>query len=200
MRNAILRSDELTIRLLDAFVVFWVVVWLTIGGFSAVTLWQLAELGDTITTSGDALHTAGSALVDIGKLPVVGDRAGELGDEVVASSVDISTRGQDVKGQLHQLSLLLGFSIAIMPTTPVVGFYLPLRLARRREVKDVQRALAEHPDDPSLDRFLAARAIANMSFIELRSIADDPLLALSDRPTALADAELSRLGLSRTAR
>ncbi len=198
MRPSILTADEQSIRLIDGLVIAWLVIWLTIGLWSAWTVWHLADLGDTLATSGRALNTAGTALVDIGGLPVVGDKAGQLGADVVTTAAEVSKQGRQVTGEMHQLALQLGISVALMPTTPVVGLYLPLRLARRREIRDLRRALSTHPGDRSLDRYLAARALDNLSFTELRSISDDPWGDFSTGdPTALADSELARLGLTR---
>lgn len=192
-------ADDLTIRLIDGAVLFWVVVWLTIGTWSGITFWQLADIGDTITNSGQAIRSAGEGLVHIGNLPIIGDKAGGVGNDAVTASADIATRGQEIKQQLHQLAWLLGLSIIFMPTTPVVGMYLPLRLARRRERADLMKALRVREDEQLLDRYLAARAMENLSFTEIRAVtaAAGPDLSDSDA-RSLADAELARLGLRRS--
>ena len=192
-------ADDLTIRLIDGAVLFWVVVWLTIGTWSGITFWQLADIGDTITNSGQAIRSAGEGLVHIGNLPIIGDKAGGVGNDAVTASADIATRGQEIKQQLHQLAWLLGLSIIFMPTTPVVGMYLPLRLARRRERADLMQALRVREDEQLLDRYLAARAMENLSFTEIRAVtvAAGPDLSDSDA-RSLADAELARLGLRRS--
>jgi hypothetical protein len=201
VRLTIRTADESTVRLLDGLVVFWVVLWLVIGGWSGYTIWQVSELGDTVTTSGEALDSAGKALESVGEVPVVGDRPAELGQEVVATADDIAARGQEVKSQLRQLSLLLGLSIMLMPTTPVVGLYLPLRWARRREVAELRRALTRHGRDGSFDRYLAERAMQTLPYRTVHSIVGDPWQAIAEgRAGPLAEAELRRLGLRRPAR
>ena len=129
-------ADQSTIRLLDGLVIFWLVLWLVVGGWSGHTIWQLSDLGDTVTSSGQAIGSAGEALEAVGGVPVVGERPAELGREVSTTGAEIELRGQLVKSQLRQLALLLGLAIALMPTTPVFGLYLPLRLSRRRSVRD----------------------------------------------------------------
>ncbi len=192
-------ADDLTIRLIDGLVLFWVVLWLTIGTWSGITFWQLADIGDTITNSGQAIKSAGDGLVHIGSLPIIGDKAGGVGNDVVSASADIAVRGQEIKQQLHQLAWLLGLSIMFMPTTPVVGMYLPLRLARRRERADLMEALRVREDAPLLDRYLAARALKNLSFTEVRAVTAASGADLSDSDArSLADAELARLGLHRS--
>ncbi len=197
MRTGIKTTDEATIELLDGLVAFWVVLWLAIVAWSGVTVWQLSDMGDTITSSGRALETAGTALTKVGSVPVIGDD-GDLGEEVVTTAADITGRGQEIKGELRQLALMLGISIMVMPTTPVVGTYLPLRFARRREVAEIRHALTQKGDDPQLDRYLAERALDNLPLSEVRSLSADPWRDISMGNTrALADAELARLGLRR---
>lgn len=200
VRPSIRAADPSTLRLLDSLVVFWVVLWVLMGGWSGFTIWQISDLGETVTTSGDALNSAGTAMESVGSLPVVGERAAELGGEVVVAAADISARGQEITSQLRQLALLLGLSIALMPTTPVAGLYLPLRLDRRREVAELRRLLEFHGRDPVVDRYLAERALRSMSFADIRAISPDPWADLAQgRVEALAEAELSRVGLTQWA-
>ncbi len=192
-------ADTSTIRLLDGLIGFWLMFWLIIGAWSGITLWQLSELGDTVSNSGEAIGSAGEALTVVGNVPVVGDRPAELGSEVTATGADIVERGQQVKYQLHQLALLLGLAIALMPTTPVLGLYLPLRMARRHETRELRDALASHQDSDGFDRYLAERAVRSMSFAAVHDLVGDPWEAMAQgRARPLADAELARLGIARS--
>ncbi|HET7327086.1 MAG TPA: hypothetical protein VFJ14_07330 [Nocardioidaceae bacterium] len=196
MRASIRTADEATVRLLDGLIIFWLALWIVVGAWSGYTIWQLSDLGDTVTNSGLALHSTGEALQTLGELPVVGAEPSDLGDEVVSTAEDIAGRGQDVQAQLRQLSLTLGLSIMLMPTTPVLGLYLPLRLARRRELLDVRRGLAEDGWDPLLERYLAERALDHLPYAAVRDISDDPWRDIADgRGHALARAEIARMGL-----
>jgi hypothetical protein len=192
-------TDESTIRLLDGAVGAWVVLWIVIGGWSAYTTWQLSELGDTVSRSGSAISAAGSALESLREVPVVGERPAELCQQTAATGGEIQTRGQEVKGQLRQLAILLGLSIAIIPTTPFVGLYVPLRGARRRDLGEIARALLSSDDHDGFDRYLAERAIRHLTWHEAHQLVHDPWHALDEgHHRALADAELARLGLHRT--
>ncbi|WP_435746146.1 hypothetical protein [Nocardioides sp. SYSU DS0663] len=133
---------------MDAGVVAWTVLWLVIGGWTGFTIWQLAELGDTVTASGEAIGSAGQALQSLDDVPVVGDRPAELGRETVTTADSIRERGQVVKGQLRQLAILLGLAIALIPTTPIVGLYGPLRLSRRREDRSSVPTPRQPGDEP----------------------------------------------------
>lgn len=193
-------TDETTVRTLDGLVVAWIVLWLVVGGWFAYSTWHLADLGDTVTTSGGAIESTGRALESLAGVPVVGDKPAELGAEVAATGAEVSTRGQEVKAQLRQTAVLLGIAIAVMPTTPIVGLYLPLRLARRREVAAMRKALTDFDGQPAFERYLAEQALRTMPFATVRSVLD---ASGSDAPPVepwvrtLADTELARLGLRR---
>jgi hypothetical protein len=198
MSQPIRTADSSTIRLLDGILVAWLAVWLTVGIWSGYTIWHLSDLGDTVSSSGRALGSAGEALQSLGSIPVVGERPGELGRQTVTTGAEITLRGQEVKGQLRQLSLLLGLAICLIPTTPVVGLYLPLRLSRGREVNGLRRALRDHGDDEGFDRYLAERALRNLPYADVQALVGDPWRAISEgRSRELADAELARLGVRR---
>lgn len=200
MRTPIESADPSTLRLLDGLVASWVVLWLVVGTWSGYTLWQVSDLGLTVSRSGAALHTAGEAMEAVGNVPVIGERPAELGREVVTAAADITARGQEIRSQFRQLAVLLGLSIALMPTTPVAGLYLPLRLGRRREVLDLRRLLESHGRDPAVNRYLAERALDSLPFRDVRAISHDPFGDIANgRVERLADAELRRMGLDRWA-
>lgn len=191
-------SDASTLRLLDGLVALWFVLWLVIGGWAGYTMWSLSELGDTVSSSGEATQSAGDALQVVGGVPVIGERPLELGKEISATGEEITQRGQQVKGQVRQLSLLLGVAIALMPTVPVLGFYLPQRLSRRRSVKQLRRSLQDPATSKSLDRYLAERAIRTLPYDTLDALVGDPWQAIEGGHTRpLADAYLARFGLQR---
>lgn len=198
MDSTLRAADAKTIRTWDGLIIAWVVLWATLGVLTGVTIWQVAGAGDTITRSGGTLHSVGAGLQDLGKLPIIGERPRKLGEQVVLSADDISARGQDLKGSLRRLGLLLGIAILGVPATPVIGFYLPLRISRRREVKDIEEQLSEHPNEIDLDRYLAEHARAMLPYDVLARISTKPVSELSDAEArCLADAELARLGLLR---
>ncbi len=200
MTPSVRTADTSTLRLLDALALCWLVLWLALGAASGWTLWQLSDLGDTITSSGQAIDSAGRALQQLGGVPVIGREPAQLGEQAVATAADISARGQEVKSELRQLAVLLGLAIMVMPTTPVLGLYLPLRLERRRTVATLRRSLAEHGDGPGLDRHLAEQALVTLSYADACAVAGgDPREAVeAGRTRALADAELARLGVDRS--
>ncbi|CAN5609558.1 hypothetical protein BH24ACT11_BH24ACT11_17980 [soil metagenome] len=196
MSGSLRSADQSSVRSLDGLVAFWLVLWLVMGAWTGYTMWQLSELGDTLTSSGEALESAGTALDALGGVPVVGDRTAELGKQVVDTAADVTRSGGEFKARFRVLAVLIGVSIAAIPTTPVVGLYLPLRLQRRRDLANLRDALAADGDSPRLQRYLAGRAIAALPYTKLTRISDDPWRDLETGHTeALAAAELRRLGL-----
>lgn len=199
MALSVRTADEATIRLLDSAVAAWLVLWIVVGGWSAYTTWQLSDLGDTVSRSGSAITSAGEALQSLREVPVVGERPAELGEETATTGAEIEDRGQQVKGELRQLAILLGLAIAVMPTTPVVGLYVPLRAARRRERREIAHVLRSPDAGDGFDRYLAERAVSHLSWDDVRRLDRDPWQAIAEgRHRGLADAELARLGLSRS--
>lgn len=183
-------TDHRTVRLLDGVVVFWVVLWCVLGVWTGVTLWQAADVGETITASGESLSAVGDGLQGLSDLPVVPERPGEIGRSVSEAAIDITARGAEVQGQLRLLGVFLGIALVAIPVSPVVGLYLPLRVRRSREESGIRRSLREHGEDPGFDRYLADRARTWLPYAEVVRLGDG-----SDR--RLADAELARLGLPR---
>ena len=186
------------LRLVDGAIALWVAVWLVMGAATAVSVWRLGELGATLSRSGQALDDAGDALQQLGKIPVVGDRPEQLGNDVRQTAADITVRGQEARREMRRLAVLLGLTVALLPSGLVLGPYLPRRLARRRVVREVERRLRTDPDDPALDRYLAEQAVLTLPPAQLLdrsagAAGEDS----SGRVRALADAELGRIGLRR---
>ncbi len=196
-RRGLLDADQQTVRLLDGVVVFWVVFWIAMGALTGVALWRLSRVGTAAVQSGTALEDVGRALQSLRQVPVIGDRTGGFGTEVRSTAQEIRASGQQTTSTMRQLALLLGFSVAIVPATPVFGLYLPLRLARRRDRQQVEAALAAG-EGPMVDQFLAHRTVARRPYGVIREVSEDPWQDLHQgRTRALADLELARLGLER---
>ena len=191
-------SDDWSVRTLDRLVVFWAILWIVLGAATGITLWRAADLGDTLTSSGNTLTAVGQSLLDLSELPLIPDRPGEVGANVQESAAQITVRGQEVKSQMRLLGVLLGIALVGIPVTPIVGLYLPLRLRRSRETAHLKQALRDHPDDDELDRWLAERARASLVFDEVSRIVHRGASDERAVQRRLADAELSRLGLRRT--
>ncbi len=182
------------VRLMDGVVALWVVFWLAIGAGTAVSVWDLGGLGTTLSRSGQALDDAGDALQQLGRIPLVGDRPEQLGDEVRRTAAEVTVRGRETRANLRRLAILLGLSVALIPSIPVLAIYLAKRSARRRVVRDIEDRLRQRPGDSELERYLARRAVVTLPLSQLPGAAG---LRDGDSDRILADAELGRLGLHR---
>jgi hypothetical protein len=193
-------ADASTLRRWDGVALFWVVLWLVVGCWSGVQIHQLTGLADSTVSSGRALATAGQALSTLAEVPVIGETTGRLGDEVSQTAEDITAGGERAGRSVRVLGVLVGLSIALGPVGPVLLLYLPLRMAQRRQTRDVVAALrAGH--GTGLSAQLAHRAVSHLSPSELSTVSDDPVGdLLAGRYEQLAAAELRRLGIDRPVR
>jgi hypothetical protein len=83
-----------------------------------------------------------------------------------------------------------------LPSVPVFGFYLPVRLDLRREAEALREAAVRYGPDPAFKAFLAQRAVDSLGYHRLRDLAARPWETLSETDCSeLAVAELRRLGI-----
>lgn len=185
-----------TMRLLRLGFAVWAIVWIALAAATAYELYVLRDLADTLTKTGVAVDTAAKALQAVAGIPFVGGEVHALADQARAAGDSAVASGQSSRGTTTDLAVLIGVAIALIPTVPVLGLYLPLRSAWRRERRAVVRALAERPDDPVLAEYLARRAVGNLPYARLRTVSEHPWVDLREgRFDALARAELVRLGI-----
>lgn len=91
--------------------------------------------------------------------------------------------------------MLLGVSIALIPTLPLLATYLPTRYAAAHERRALRRAVDSGRSD-ALDELLARRALVHLPYHRLRRVSDDPVGHVHrGRHCALADAELEWFGV-----
>ena len=185
----------------DGVVVFWIVLWLVMGAWTGYQIWQLTDLSASTQNAGRALESAGTALQGMADTPLIGDTTGQLGDRVVATATSIVTGGASADTSIRALSVLIGLTVCLAPTGPVLFFYLPSRVRRSHEVSEIAAAMQDGGPTKELEAHLALRAVSNLRFSELMTLTDDPWADLSrGRHSVLARAELERLGLRSTRR
>ncbi|MDN5764762.1 MAG: hypothetical protein L0H78_02960 [Humibacillus sp.] len=198
VRQSWLRDAD-SVRTWDGVVAFWVVFWLVVGALAGWQIWNLGALSTGVVDSGRALGTAGKALQDISGLPVIGERTGELGQQVVTSGASIVAGGQEAATSTRVLAILLGFTIGFGPLGPVLFVYLPGRLAWRAEVAQIGSLLGDPTRRDAVMAALARRCLTNLTVAEVLKVTRDPEADLAaGRHDRLAAAELRRLGLRLT--
>jgi hypothetical protein len=179
----------------DLAVAAWVVTWIAVGVAVADKTDGITVLSDSVATAGDRL--AGSAeRIESVDLPVADELLGELAEGVRGGGEQVAAASRESTEDVERLSLLLGLSIALIPTLPVLALYLPPRIARGRELAALRGMLREGEDDSGLQMLLAQRAAVRLPYRQLRNVSDAPWRDLERGRTAeLARAELRRVGL-----
>jgi len=191
------RVDAATVRVLDAVALLWCAVWLVLAVWIGAQVWQLADLGTTLASTGRALDDSGRALQELRDLPVIGNAPGSIGDSIRENAADIVARGGETRDSTRRLAVLVGVGAFLLPLTPVL-LYVPVRVGARRDRRRV-RTLVDRLDPGELDSHLARRALANVRYDRLLQVSPAPEGDFeAGRRTALADAELARIGLRRT--
>ena len=186
---------------IDAILVLWVVAWIAIGLAVARDVRNLTALSDTVVRAGTAVGETGRALRALEGLPFVGDRIGRVAGQVDAAAAQAVRSGRESRDSVQSLSVLLGFSVGVIPTLPILAMYVPFRVSRAREARAIRKAAVRAQGDPMFEEYLAHRAVENLPYHKLREITANPWRDLEEgRHSALADAEIDRLGLRRIRR
>lgn len=185
-----------TLPLVDAALALWVVAWIGLGVAIGVSVANLSTLSHTVTVDGRAVETVGRTLHAIGGVPLVGGEVSHAAGAVEHAGANAVSSGEGSASSVKALSVLLAIAVALLPSVPVFGFYLPLRVQRVRETRALRRVLRERSHDPGLEAFLAQRAAASLGYEQLREISPSPWSDIEDgRCAALAAAEARRLGI-----
>lgn len=116
-------------------------------------------------------------------------------DNVTGTAVQVRSGALAVRDGVQVLAVVVGVAIALLAVALVAVLYLPLRLARRRELSELRRVLSG-PAEPMLIEYLARAAVRRVPYGQLRRISQHPWRDLEGGDhTHLAAAELRRLGL-----
>lgn len=190
-------ADGRLLPVLDVVVAAWAIAWIAVGLIVANELQGLAELSDTVGRVGEAAESSGAALDSLGGLvPLIGDTLEVPAAEIQEAGRSAQESGEASRKSIDTLSLLLGLSIALIPSVPVLAAYLPGRLLRAREARAVEQARRRAGDDPLFAEFLARRAAHNLSYRRLAEVSREPWRDIEGgHYERLAAAELERLGL-----
>ena len=184
------------LRILDVCLLLWVAAWIGVGIAIAANVQRLTDFSHTAVQTGTAVESVGQSLQALASVPVVGSAIATPAAQVVEAGASAVQSGQSSASAIHTLAILLAITVALLPSVPVFGFYLPLRLRRRRERRALRWMVAQDPGDGQLEALLARRAVDTLGLRELRAVSPAPLADLeAGRHAALAAAELRRLGL-----
>jgi hypothetical protein len=168
------------------------VLWVVAGWAVADRVRGLAEVSATVAKVGQASATVGET---IRTLPLVGGSLEDPARDITEAGRDAITSARAARQSARSLGTLLGFSIALIPSLPVLVLYVPGRVAGARERRELTRAMARGRD-PWMEEVLARRALVHLPYRRLRQISDDPLADVREgRHRSLATAELEWFGV-----
>jgi hypothetical protein len=191
-------SGARAVRRLDVIVAVWVAVWMALGVLVWHDIGAQAQLAADVIKVGTAVKDTGDALAVVGGLPLVGDQIRDLAGRIESMGAEVEGSGRGSRDAVHRTALAAGLGIGVLPAVLVLTLYLPARVRWRRDVRAVAAALAGSSGDPAFELYLGRRAIGALTWDEVRALAPDPWGALERGDVrALADAELTRLGLIR---
>jgi hypothetical protein len=180
---------------LDYLVIAWCLLCLLLGIWSAKRINQLGALGDGLVTTGNSISGLADWIGGLGDTPFVG-----AGFDIVAGSIgdlgeSTAEKGQESKDAVWRVALVVGILFVILPTAPVLAFWVPARVSAERERRSLRDAL--RAGDPAVWEYLARQAADDLPFGRLQAISADPWEEIRQgRYEALARVELDRLDLT----
>lgn len=184
-----------TIRRLDVTVTAIVAGFVALGLVVALQLWNLAQLHSGLLDVATALDSTAGAVDLLAGAPLIGGNAAALAGDVTAAAGDVRANALLARDGTRAVAVGVGVTVALLAMVPALTLYLPLRLARSRELRGLRR-LVTPPVDPMLVEHLARTAVRRVPYAELRKITRTPWQDLErGHHTHLAAAELRRLGV-----
>jgi hypothetical protein len=175
----------------DVVLALWVVLWITLAVAVALNTRDVAKLGGTVTQTGTAMRQVGGV---IGSVPLVGGDVSGASQSLEEAGASAEANGTEAGDAADRLGIFLGIAIAVIPSVPVIGLYLPIRLARIRERSVARRSLAKFGGDARFQEFLARRALQHLTYEEIMAVSEQPWEDMREgRFRAFAAAELDRL-------
>jgi hypothetical protein len=182
-------TDRITPQ--DLALALWVALWIALAVAVAVNTRDVAKLGGTVSQTGAAMRDVGGV---IGSVPLVGGDVSSASQSVEQAGASAEANGTDAQDAADRLGIYLGIAIAVIPSVPVLGLYLPIRLARVRERRVARRSLARFGGDLRFQEFLARRALQHLTYEEIMAVSEQPWEDMrTGRFRAFAAAELDRL-------
>jgi len=163
------------IWILDALAVVWVIVWVVLGFRVAEEVRGLTALSATISETGRGVEQVGDALGGLSGVPFVGGQLGQAAQEVREVGRSTQESGRQARDSAESLSVLLGVSVGLIPSSALFLFYFPSRVTMERERQALRRLLERAQDDPELNRLLQRRSLATMSYRQLEGANRDVL-------------------------
>lgn len=185
------------VLLLDALAAAWILAWLILALLIADEVRGLRALSVTAERTGRAVQEVGSAL-DAIDVPFVGDRIDEAAKSVTVAGQSTVESARRTRESVNDLQVLLGLAVGLIPVSPVLLIYLPLRVVDVRERRALAALRVRARSDPELAALLARRTIEEMSYRRLVGVEGRPW---AERPApegrGAAEVTAARVGTDR---
>jgi hypothetical protein len=181
-RRRTLTGDLLALLLILLFAVLGLKVYDAVDG--------LAVLGTGVKDAGGAVTEGfGAAGEAVSGAPLVGDELGDaLGQAGEATGGPVEEAGREGEDAVHDLALLLGLLVFVLPTAVYLWQVGPRRLRQIRTLTATGRALSGELT-PARRQALAMRAAFGLPFGQLLRHTQDPIGDfVADRYDPLLDA------------
>lgn len=187
-------SNRRALSRVDLTVIAWVLICAFIGLKAGQGIASLSGVGDDVRAIGHAVRGTGDAIGSI-DVPLVGGGIKSAGESVSKAGADVERRGRDTHRKITRTAWLVGLAIALLPTLPLLGLYVPLRRRRVRERDAVIRGLDEARGDPAIERMLAERALLTLPYAQLVELGEPWRDVAEGRYSKLAGIERKRAEL-----
>jgi hypothetical protein len=118
----------------DAALVLWAALWLVVGTLVHREVTALADASVPVVDAAAALEETAQGIAQLDEIPFVGEIANLPAIERSAREAALSARRSAVETNegVKRLAWLLGGSIALVPTVPVLVLWLVVRRDWRR--------------------------------------------------------------------
>jgi len=187
-------SSRRALSRVDVTLIAWVLVCAFLGLKAGQGIASLSGVGDDVRAVGTAVRDTGDTIGSI-DVPLVGGGIKSAGQSISKAGAGVERRGRETRRKIKRTAWLIGLAIALLPTLPLLGLYLPLRRRRVRERDAVIQGLAEARDDPTVERMLAQRALLTLPYARLVELGEPWRDVAEGRYTALAAIERKRAQL-----
>lgn len=187
-------SNRRALSRLDLAVIAWVLVCAFIGLKAGQGIASLSGVGDDVRAIGTAVRETGDAIGSI-DVPLVGGGIKSAGQSVSKAGADVERRGRKTHRKIKRTAWLVGLAIALLPTLPLLGLYVPLRRRRIRERDAVIQGLDDARGDPTIERMLAERALLSLPYARLVELGEPWRDVAEGRYSELAAIERERAQL-----
>ena len=177
----------------DVAVVLWTYVWIKVGQRVHELILRLQGPGRSLEYAGGSFGRRFEDISEtVGDVPFAGGQLRRPFEAVATGSRALERAGIQQQDVVHDIAVLLGILLALIPILYMLIKYLPGRLRWIREASAASRLRIDAAD---LHLF-AIRAVATRPLYELQRACKDPAAALAQGDYGpLAALELGAMGL-----